>query len=155
MTGMYNVLEKLRLGEELSDKERKIHTEGLVSVLAQLHDDLDAAVLDAYGWSDLAPALVGKPGGTTPCRTKSREQEEAEEALLQRLVDLNAARGVLAEQPGPALPDQLARSFKRARTARVTELLETLVQPWGKPAKRTTATPPDRDRQLVQAPKRT
>ena len=50
ITGMYNVLEKLRSGEALTDKERKIHDDGLVSVLKKIHDDLDAAVFDAYGW---------------------------------------------------------------------------------------------------------
>jgi hypothetical protein len=50
ITGMYNVLEKLRSGEALSAKEKKIHDEGLVSVLRKIHDDLDAAVFDAYGW---------------------------------------------------------------------------------------------------------
>jgi hypothetical protein len=54
---MYNVLEKLRAGETLTAKERSIHEHGLVSVLRQLHDELDAAVLDAYGWSDLLPLL--------------------------------------------------------------------------------------------------
>ena len=92
LTGMYNVLEKLRLGEPLSPKEKSAYEQGLVSVLAQLHDELDGAVLDAYGWSDLMPALVGKPGGTTPCPDKSATQAEAEETLLQRLVDLNAER---------------------------------------------------------------
>src|SRR6185437_16090666 len=53
LTGMYNVLEKLRAGEKLTEKERIIHEHGLVSVLRQLHDELDAAVLEAYGWSDL------------------------------------------------------------------------------------------------------
>jgi very-short-patch-repair endonuclease len=57
LTGMYNVLEKLRNGDVLSAKERVIHEQGLVSVLRQLHDELDAAVLDAYGWSDLLPLL--------------------------------------------------------------------------------------------------
>ena len=52
LTGMYNVLEKLRAGEPLSDKDRKIHDEGLVSILKQIHDDLDAAVFEAYGWED-------------------------------------------------------------------------------------------------------
>src|SRR5690606_17167315 len=33
LTGMYNVLEKLRAGEPLSAKERAIHEQGLVSVL--------------------------------------------------------------------------------------------------------------------------
>ncbi len=50
ITGMYNVLEKLRSGEELTAKEKKIHDDGLVSVLKKIHDDLDAAVFDAYGW---------------------------------------------------------------------------------------------------------
>jgi len=89
---MYNVLEKLRLGAPLMAKEKTLHEQGLVSVLAQLHDDLDAAVFDAYGWSDLTPALVGKPGGTTPYPDKPAEQAEAEEELLSRLVALNAER---------------------------------------------------------------
>jgi hypothetical protein len=50
LTGMYSVLEKLRAGEALNAKEKQIHDEGLVSVLRQLHDDLDAAVFAAYGW---------------------------------------------------------------------------------------------------------
>lgn len=51
LTNMYNVLEKLRSGEGLSKKEREVHERGLVSVLKQIHDDLDAAVFEAYGWS--------------------------------------------------------------------------------------------------------
>ena len=54
---MYNVLEKLRTGEALTQKEREVHEQGLVSVLAEIHDSLDEAVLDAYGWPDLAPGL--------------------------------------------------------------------------------------------------
>ena len=41
ITGMYNVLEKLKTGEALTDKEREIHEKGLVSVLKQIHEDLD------------------------------------------------------------------------------------------------------------------
>ena len=75
MTGMYNVLEKLRSvegkgGEELTAKEKTIHEQGLVSVLKQIHDDLDAAVADAYGWPvDLA-----------------------DEEILERIVALNHER---------------------------------------------------------------
>ncbi len=50
LTGMYNVLAALREGRALTDKERKIHEQGLVGILRQLHDNLDAAVADAYGW---------------------------------------------------------------------------------------------------------
>jgi hypothetical protein len=54
MTGMYNVLQKVRDGEELTEKEAVIHEQALGTVLASLHDDVDAAVADAYGWrSDL------------------------------------------------------------------------------------------------------
>lgn len=70
ITGMYNVLEKLRSGEPLTDKERVIHEQGLISVLKQIHDDLDAAVFDAYGWP---PTLT-------------------DEEILERLVALNHER---------------------------------------------------------------
>jgi hypothetical protein len=92
MTGMYNVLEKLRREEELTKKEKEIHEQGLVSVLRELHDDLDRAVFQAYGWQDLAERLVGHPGATTPWPEKPEDQQQAEEELLQRLVDLNHQR---------------------------------------------------------------
>jgi hypothetical protein len=92
LTDMYNVLDALRLGRALSPKEKVTHTNGLVSVLAELHDRLDALVLQAYGWADLAPALVGQPGGTLPWPEKPAAQAAAEEELLVRLVALNAER---------------------------------------------------------------
>jgi len=70
LTGMYNVLEKLKVSLPMTAKERAIHEMGLVSVLKSLHDELDAAVLAAYGWND-APS---------------------DEAILERLVALNAER---------------------------------------------------------------
>jgi hypothetical protein len=70
LTGMYNVLDKLRAGETLTSKEQTIHDEGLVTVLKQMHDELDEAVLNAYGW----PADV------------------TEDDILVRLVALNAER---------------------------------------------------------------
>ncbi|MGO9741067.1 MAG: class I SAM-dependent DNA methyltransferase [Roseiarcus sp.] len=53
MTGLYNVLERLRAGvapEQLDDTERRIFDDGLVLILKELHEKLDAAVADAYGW---------------------------------------------------------------------------------------------------------
>lgn len=73
LTGLYNVLEKLRSGEILTDKDKTLHEHGLVGVLRSLHDELDAAVLAAYDWSDLRPVT-------------------APDALLARLVALNAQR---------------------------------------------------------------
>jgi hypothetical protein len=49
LTDIYNVLEKLRAGTPLDAGEQVTHEQGLVSVLRQLHDDLDAAVAGAYG----------------------------------------------------------------------------------------------------------
>ena len=49
LTGLYNVLAALREGRALTVKEKTIHTQGVVSVLRELHDELDAAVLAAYG----------------------------------------------------------------------------------------------------------
>lgn len=73
---MYNVPEKLRsVGTrstasptstppealELTPKEKQIHDQGLVSVLRQLHADLDAAVFAAYGWATtLSKAMIHK-----------------------------------------------------------------------------------------------
>ena len=98
MTTLYNVLERVRELENgcdvppLSAKERDIHEAVLISVLKDIHDDIDRAVFEAYGWADLIPALVGKPGATAPSPHKTAEQEEAEEDLLARLVDLNRER---------------------------------------------------------------
>ena len=48
MTALCNVLKKERRNEDLDEAERTIHEQGLVGVLRELHDDLDAAVADAY-----------------------------------------------------------------------------------------------------------
>jgi hypothetical protein len=76
MTKLYNVLEKLRAGEDLDDKEHAIHEAGLVSVLKQIHDDLDAAVAEAYGW----PAAL------------------TDEQILEKLVALNKERAAEERQ---------------------------------------------------------
>ena len=70
LTDTYNVLDKLRSGEPFSPKDKLIHEQGLVSVLKQIHDDLDAAVFDAYGWP----------------------HDLSDEKILRRLVDLNRER---------------------------------------------------------------
>ena len=77
LTDMYNVLEKLRAGEPLSAAEKIVHEQGLVSVLRQLHDELDVAVFDAYGW----PA----PSTGSGCALTDEE-------ILERLVALNVER---------------------------------------------------------------
>ena len=113
---MYNVLDLLRRGEPLTPKDKVIHEQGLVSVLRQIHDDLDAAVLAAYGWEDLIavpnpsrrvdkrsavhPPNAGPVVGEVDCAalvhptTSAPEVAavELEETILLRLVALNAER---------------------------------------------------------------
>jgi hypothetical protein len=47
LTGLYNVLAKLRSGEPLTAAERDVHDRGLIGVLRRLHDELDRCVLAA------------------------------------------------------------------------------------------------------------
>jgi hypothetical protein len=70
MTGLYNVLEKVRAGEALSDADKDVYEAGRVGILREIHGELDAAVADAYGW----PADL------------------SEDAVLERLVALNHDR---------------------------------------------------------------
>jgi hypothetical protein len=97
LTGMYNVLEKLRSGEALNQKERLIHNNGLVSVLRDMHDQLDLAVLGAYGWQDLRGLLASVNAfhlGDTSSTGTNREVAKnlLSEKILDRLVTLNSAR---------------------------------------------------------------
>jgi len=50
MTGMYNIVEKLRAGTPLTPKERVIHEIAACGILRDIHDELDALVAEAYGW---------------------------------------------------------------------------------------------------------
>jgi hypothetical protein len=59
VTGMYNVLEKVRANYALSTKERTVYDKAACGVLRDLHDQLDATVAEAYGWSwPEPPALI-------------------------------------------------------------------------------------------------
>ncbi len=50
LTGLYNVRQALIEGRALAAKEKVIHDKGCVGVIKHLHDEIDAAVADAYGW---------------------------------------------------------------------------------------------------------
>lgn len=53
LTGLYNVLEKLRSGskaDELDEHDRTIFDDGFVLIMKDLHDKLDVAAAEAYGW---------------------------------------------------------------------------------------------------------
>ena len=50
MTGLYNLRAKLIAGEPFDLVEQDARARGRIDLLAELHDRLDAAVADAYGW---------------------------------------------------------------------------------------------------------
>ncbi|MDF2620610.1 MAG: hypothetical protein K0S00_3269 [Xanthobacteraceae bacterium] len=99
LTQMYNVLEKLRVGAPLDEDDERIRDEGLVLVLKELHDRLDARVLDAYGWphnlsdEDIIARLVAL--------NKQRAKEEARGLIRWLRPDYQKARAGLATSVRP------------------------------------------------------
>lgn len=168
ITDMYNVFEKLNTGSQLDSKEKLIYEQCLVSVLKQLHDDLDAAVFGAYGWprslseEEILQRLVDlnrnraaeeARGFVRWLRPEFQSTESAKAATQAALPieteaeptisglnvpvsrqpwpkslpeQVQAVRAALASNDAGMTPDQLARTFHRARADRVSELLETL-----------------------------
>ncbi|QJX48080.1 class I SAM-dependent DNA methyltransferase [Hymenobacter taeanensis] len=119
LTDLYNVVEKLRAGTALSTaKEQTINQQGLASVVLSLHQQLDAAVAEAYGWPSALP--------------------DAE--ILTRLVRLNHERAREEQQghirylrPAYQAPElqQSALELPAAQAAQATATPEaTGPQPW-------------------------
>jgi len=163
MTGMYNVLAKLRAGEELGEREREINQQGLVSLLKQIHDELDAAVCRAYGWPAditedevlarlvelnrerageeaeglvrwLRPEYQAPDAPAMAARELGLERPAAAPARVEPMTwpremaaQAKAVRRALSALGAPADAETVAKCFKRAPRARVSELLETMV----------------------------
>lgn len=149
LTGIYNVLEKLRAGAPLTPKDNLIHEQGLVSLLQQLHDDLDEAVFAAYGWQQLWQArqeshrgmIHDLPSGKVTMLDATLEQiqaasEKFEQQLnaeiLQRLVTLNAQR---AEEEKRGIIHWLRPDYQNAAAQAQGEEQEELPLKPRKPAK--------------------
>ena len=120
LTGLYNVLAKLRSGDALTAKDKLLHEQGLVSVLRTLHDDLDVAALQAYGWADLVPV----PWADEPAR------QAWTETLLQRLVALNARRAAeeaqgLVRWLRPEFQDPARRAAAATQATAVQQEIDT------------------------------
>ena len=92
VTKLYNVLDALRNAEAsggtLDEKDRDIAERGCVSLIRQYHDEIDAAVAEAYGWGDL---IEGKDTSSTGSGRTSWVSG-AHEIILERLVALNKER---------------------------------------------------------------
>lgn len=108
ITGMYNLLAKLRSGEAFTPKEREQHEAAQTEILRQLHDELDAAVIEAYGWNqeqgnhrftpmntDNSPehqALIGVPRSSSVVKDAFPSVALSDAEILERLVALNKER---------------------------------------------------------------
>ena len=99
ITGMYNLLEKIRSGEPFTDKDRDYNDKALVSTLKQIHDELDAAVFEAYGWT---PNL-------------------SDDEILERLVALNAER---AEEERNGLIRWLRPEYQAPKEVAIQQVIE-------------------------------
>ena len=93
---MYNTLEKLRAGTPLDADDERIKTEGLVLILKELHDRLDALVFQAYGW----PADL------------------SDEEVIARLVALNKER---ASEEARGIVRWLRPAYQKARAGIIEE----------------------------------
>ena len=115
LTKLYNVLEALREGRTLNEVERDLHDRGLVTVICQHHDRIDAAVAEAYGWPAVLP----------------------DEEILVRLVALNRTRAaeeikghvrwLRPEYETPDHPAPVTQSFDLGEAATV---IADNVIPW-------------------------
>ncbi len=152
LTGMYNVLEKLRAGEELTAEDHAIYDAGLVGVLRELHDELDEAVFAAYGWpADLADEeILGNVVSLNAQRSAEErsgvirwlrpECQAPNELLVQTaLAGMAPVEGPAAtrrKQPWPAnLPDQV-RAVKDMLRAEPMQNVQQIAAGF-KPASRT------------------
>ncbi|WP_420606415.1 class I SAM-dependent DNA methyltransferase [Novosphingopyxis sp.] len=83
MTELYNLREKLRAqasgGDPMSEKDERRAVKARAGIVDRLHQQLDAAVADAYGWGEEWPK-DGTAGTLGPSE------------IVARLVALNAAR---------------------------------------------------------------
>lgn len=115
LTKLYNVLEALREGRALTDAERDMHDRGLVTLIRQHHDTIDALVAEAYGW----PADL------------------SDEEILTRLVALNKeraaeeARGLIRWlRPEYQAPDYKAPVTQTLDLGETAAALPDNVIPW-------------------------
>ena len=120
LTGLDNLLEKVRAGAPLTPAEEDAKQRGRVLILKELHEQIDAATAQAYGW----PADL------------------ADDQILERLVALNAerAREEAAGQVRWLRPDYQIPRFAKGAGAKTGELdlgqtvvaLDTGLPPWPK-----------------------
>lgn len=152
LTDMYNVLEMLRANQELTTEDRNIYDRGLIGILRDLHDELDAAVFAAYGWSpdlsdeDILASIVSlnaqrsaeeRSGTVRWLRPEYQApQQVAVQTMLAGVAPVEGPAPARRKQPWPAtLPEQV-RAVKDSLRAMPMQNVQQIAAGF-KPASRT------------------
>jgi hypothetical protein len=142
MTKMYNTLEKLHNGEEFSESDHDLYQAGLISVLREIHDEIDATVAQAYGWPkdlsddeilerlvalNLERAAEERAGKVRWLRPDFQAPEEVQ---TKKAEQIEADLGITApKQKKDKLPDRLPE-----QVAAIRAILESNTDPIALPA---------------------
>lgn len=114
LTGLYNVVDKLRAGRELNASEETICNKGFVPAIAELHDLIDGLTMRAYGWpsdvpdADMLARLVALNADRTIEEAKGHIRWLRPEFQAQR-----HAKPVPEKAAMPALSEQVSAIDKR------------------------------------------
>ena len=100
LTQIYNVLEKLRAKTPLNGDEEEIKDKGLVLIVKERHDALDALVAQAYGWAADAPEETIL--ANLVALNRERAGEEARGHVRWLRPDYQMQRAGLADRQGAA-----------------------------------------------------
>jgi hypothetical protein len=133
LTEMYNVLEKLKSSEDLTAEERATYDAGLIGILRELHEDLDAAVFAGYGWpAGLTNEEILGNVATLNVQRRAEEasgvirwlrpefqapNELAVQAAFAGLAPVEAAAAARRKQPWPVTLTEQVRAIKSALRA--------------------------------------
>ncbi|MBC6699129.1 class I SAM-dependent DNA methyltransferase [Hymenobacter sp. BT190] len=131
LTDLYNVVEKLRANQPLSAKDQIVNQQGLASVVLSLHQQLDAAVAEAYAWPANLPdaeiltrlvrlnherAQEEKAGHVRYLRPAYQAPNQQQATLALPTEAAAAAGSALAAGP-QAWPTELAQQMQALRDA--------------------------------------
>lgn len=129
----------IRNGEGLTKTYNRFHdpdeTIPEILRLRELHAEMDRAVLDAYGWTDVPTACEFIPdfteedddGNEIPKNIRYRWPDEARDDVLARLLALNAERA--AEEARADLQTKAKVAKKKSTTKRKTKKVAPSSQP--------------------------
>src|SRR3546814_13478023 len=103
LTGLYNLRDKVKAGTPLDMVEQDQRRRGRIDIIAELHDRIDDAVADSYGWP----------------------RDLSDEAIVERLVALNAERHAEEQagkirwlRPDYQIPKEIGRAARREKVGR-------------------------------------